>query len=226
MQSNIAHEFKTPLANISLPAELSYLEAADALEGRLMPDMALEKIRARMRYVLDQVKLASGRVEAVRETVAPSETPHDRISLVDVLEESLSAHAVRLVRQGIRIERVGWKDTPFIPGHAQQLEVAFSNLIKNAMESMIQLPEGRLRVLTLTIARGETWVEVGISDTGGGIPQELRDKIFEPRFSTKGEQGSGLGLGITSQIIQAHAGQVKLETSHSAGTVFSVRLPY
>ena len=105
------------------------------------------------------------------------------------------------------------------PIDAVQMQQVLVNLIKNAMQAMTKGG-------TLTLQTGETndHVWVSVSDTGGGIPQEQVNRIFEPFYNTK-KQGSGLGLMIVQRIVRAHGGRMELESHQGRGTNFRIWLP-
>jgi two-component system NtrC family sensor kinase len=95
------------------------------------------------------------------------------------------------------------------------------NIIKNAKEAM---PKGG--ILSVRTAREEDKVLIHIQDTGIGIPEEIRDKIFEAFFTTKQKvKGVGLGLSVCYGIIKDHGGKIKLESEEGKGTTFIISLP-
>jgi signal transduction histidine kinase len=96
---------------------------------------------------------------------------------------------------------------------------AVLNIVVNAMQAM---PEGG--ELSFEASAGENGAELRISDTGGGIPEELREKIFRLYFSTKNE-GSGIGLAMTFRIVQLHDGTIDFTSEPGKGTTFLIRLP-
>ena len=106
-------------------------------------------------------------------------------------------------------------------GRPALLTEALTNLILNAMDAM---PEGG----TLTIATQHTPgrdVRVTVADTGIGMSESVRQRIFEPFFSTKGEAGSGLGLSMTYSIVRRHGGEIRVDTAPGAGTTFTLIFP-
>jgi two-component system NtrC family sensor kinase len=102
-----------------------------------------------------------------------------------------------------------------------ELRQAFVNLALNAMEAMGKA--GRLTVETRAAEDGAA-VEIAISDSGPGIPEEIRSKIFDPFFTTK-EKGTGLGLSVVYGIVQRHRGTIDLVSAPGQGTCFTLRFP-
>jgi len=112
-----------------------------------------------------------------------------------------------------------------VQGDKRSLEQVFTNLISNSIQAMQEMGHGTLAIkMSKNVnGNGRSFVQVDISDTGPGIPDESRHRIFEPFFTTK-KNGTGLGLAITKQIVTAHKGSIHL-TSFPGGTVFHVKLP-
>jgi signal transduction histidine kinase len=139
----------------------------------------------------------------------------------------LVRRAVKLVQhkadlQSIEISVDIAEDVPEVVCDGNQIEQACLAVIMNAIEAMHDGGELRVRVLRY----GEEQVEIAVEDTGGGIPEEIRMKIFEPFFSTKAEgQGTGLGLSVMYGIVQRHGGQVKVESEMGRGTKMRIVLP-
>ena len=97
----------------------------------------------------------------------------------------------------------------------------FINLVKNGLQSIPRKPKGVDSHLT---AVKDQWAVVSISDNGKGIPEEIRDKLFQPNFTTK-SAGMGMGLAISSNIVRSLGGKIWYETWPDKGTVFFVSLP-
>lgn len=115
-------------------------------------------------------------------------------------------------------------DLPPINGDTDQLTQVFTNLALNAAQAMHGWPKER-RITISSWLDGET-VTIAVVDTGPGIPDELRKKVFEPFFSTKtGTGGTGVGLSLCLNIIETHGGKVRLETSPGGGATFTILLP-
>jgi signal transduction histidine kinase len=132
--------------------------------------------------------------------------------LITFLQEEASS-------QGIRIQAETDSDLPLIKMDHEKLTQAFLNIMKNGMQAMEQ--GGVLHVETQFF---KDRVEVSFSDSGSGIPPEQMEKIFNYYYTTK-EKGVGLGLPIAHRIIEAHGGQLKVESQVGFGTKVTITLP-
>nr|WP_237488125.1 ATP-binding protein [Hufsiella ginkgonis] len=108
-----------------------------------------------------------------------------------------------------------------VKGDKDQLLRCFNNLIKNAIEA---IPENRKGLIRISIAQRNDKVFVEISDNGKGIPDGLRERIFNPNFTTK-SSGTGLGLAFVKQAIENMLGSIHFKTEHDVGTTFYITLP-
>ena len=111
------------------------------------------------------------------------------------------------------------EDLPALTGDREKLRQVFTNLVLNALQAM----DGAGTLTVATRLRGDM-VEVGVADTGPGIPPEVKAKIFNPFFTTK-RSGTGLGLSVSYGIVQALGGSIEVESALGGGSVFTVRLP-
>jgi two-component system NtrC family sensor kinase len=112
-------------------------------------------------------------------------------------------------------------DTPALKIDPDQVQQVFLNLILNARDAM---PEGGRLDIAVREQGGE--VEMVFADTGSGIEPEVRDKVFDPFFSTKGPtKGTGLGLSICYSIIKDHGGTIEMDSETGRGTRFTIRIP-
>jgi signal transduction histidine kinase len=115
------------------------------------------------------------------------------------------------------------EDIPRINGDPRSLDQVFTNLITNAVDAMSKTGGTLAIKIGLNHELAKQQVEVLISDNGPGIPEEIKDRIFEPFVTTK-SHGTGLGLAITKRIITAHRGRI-LVNSFPGGTIFSICIP-
>src|SRR6185503_12075763 len=105
-------------------------------------------------------------------------------------------------------------------GSASELREVFVNLIVNAVDAM---PRGGK--LSINCVHADGRLKLKFSDNGMGMPDDVRQKIFEPFFSTKGAHGTGLGLSVSYSIIERHAGSISVNSEHGSGTTFNIDLP-
>jgi PAS domain S-box-containing protein len=105
-------------------------------------------------------------------------------------------------------------------GSASELREVFVNLIVNAVDAM---PQGGC--LSISCSRTKDRLQLNFSDTGGGMSEDVREKVFEPFFSTKGANGTGLGLSVSYSIIERHGGSIRVESAPGRGTTFKIELP-
>jgi two-component system nitrogen regulation sensor histidine kinase NtrY len=136
-----------------------------------------------------------------------------------IVENSLAVFAGRLT--SIRLIRRMSRDLPLVLADPEAMKRALGNLIDNAAEAMQQSLLREIRVETNLLANG--MVELVIADTGAGLTDEMRERLFLPYFSTK-QRGTGLGLAIAAKIIQEHQGTIRAESNVPAGARFIVEL--
>jgi len=130
----------------------------------------------------------------------------------------------RLARENIQQHVQVSSDYPVVMGDARTLEQVFTNLISNAVDAMRENGGAlTIHIRTLKDAADRDQVELSVSDNGPGIPEEHRERIFDPFFSTS-RNGTGLGLAIAKRIVTAHRGTIDV-ASVPGGTVFQVILP-
>ena len=103
-----------------------------------------------------------------------------------------------------------------------KLKQVLLHLVKNAWEAMADQPE---KVWSIRVTEGDGMVRISVEDSGPGIALKYRERVFQPFFSTKGKSGSGLGLAIVKKIVEAHGGQVGVESKPGGGTTVSMAWP-
>jgi PAS domain S-box-containing protein len=210
LAAGVAHELNNPLTGI--------LGFAELLLNTVPPDTPfrrdLETIARQARRARDIVR---NLLDFARQT-RPQRLPADVNSL---LCQTLDLVRQHLENNGVVIEEDYAPDLGLLTLDAGQMKQVFLNLITNAAHAM---PEGgKLRVRT---ARLGDEVAVAVSDTGEGMPPEIRERIFEPFFTTKrvGE-GTGLGLSISLGIVREYGGRIAVESLPGQGSTFTVWLP-
>jgi len=221
-----AHEIKTPLANISLPAEITYMELLDVEQGKRKVEDVLPQIKERMKDIMLQTMKASDKIEAVRQFSKPGDIQVEHVELQRVLHSSLSLldHMIRKLAVKVLLN-IPEKIAP-VRGNPKQLEIVLVNLIKNAAEAMANMSStGLARNLWINAFEDNGWIVIEIKDSGPGIRKTDVGHVFEAYFTTKGSTGTGMGLFLSHQVIKAHGGTIDVKSEEGCGTLFTIRLP-
>jgi signal transduction histidine kinase len=194
----------------------------DALEAVLRRLAAILSLYRLSEEVRESTARISELVRAIKEYSWMDTTPEREIDIHAGLENTLTILKHRL-RGDIRVERNYDPDLPLICAHGGELNQVWTNLIHNAIDAM--LDSSGEKILGIRTASQAADVLVEITDSGSGIPADIRDRIFEPFFTTKQHnEGTGLGLDIVFRIVRKHYGDIRFE-SHPGRTSFQVRLP-
>jgi two-component system, NtrC family, sensor histidine kinase AtoS len=208
-----AHEVRNPINNISSGLQL----LASMNEDDAFFQDALNRMQSdcgRLDHLMESVLAFSRPVESVLQPV----------NIAALLQKILNRWHPRLARVNVKDHFHVAEDTPDVLGDLRSLEQVFTNLISNAVEAM-STTGGTLaiRISTSDIIANRPQVEITVSDSGSGIPDSIKERLFEP-FVTSKTHGNGLGLAITKRIVTAHQGTIQLN-SFPGGTVFQVYLP-
>jgi PAS domain S-box-containing protein len=218
----VAHEIKNPLTPISLSAEqigrhIERLDGAMRSAGAESPSIGV--IRRCSEVISGSVESMRGLVDQFASLAQfPTAMPRPA-DLNTIVENSLALFAGRT--QNIRIVRRFAKDLPLVLADPEAMKRALGNLVDNAVEAMQTSLLRELRISTAMLASG--MVELTVADTGAGLTDEMRERLFLPYFSTK-QRGTGLGLAIAAKIIQEHGGTIRAEKNEPAGAKFIVEL--
>ncbi len=224
LAAEIAHEVGTPLNVIAVRAKATAKRAGEPEVVTKNAEIIAEQTARITRIIQRLLDFARRKVGAPgRERVNLNELS---LTTMELLSAQLSAGKVktRLVRA---------EGLPAVEGDADRLQQVLINLLLNAQQAM---PDGgALTVETsqlqrtrpgLTEGPAQRFVQLEVTDSGIGIPREIRDKIFDPFFTTKkGSGGTGLGLAVCSGIVKEHDGWIDVEDAPGGGTVFRVLLP-
>lgn len=203
ISAGIAHELRNPMGVIAGYTKLLSKKADNSLKPTV--DAISKEIIVMDRIISDFLSFAK-----------PAELNISDIDLKTIIENCVSSAVGE--RKDILIN-LGIDDLPVIKGDEVLLRQAFINLIQNSVEAMPQ--GGKLSIRALPLK--EDCLDISISDTGHGISENIKDRIFLPFFTTK-EKGTGLGLAIVHKIVVSHGGNILVESSEK-GTTFRIRLP-
>lgn len=216
--AGMAHEIRNPLTGIT-----SYLYT---LEQMCEQKTLLPKDIDLMKQIVGQLKLASHKVDAVIKRVldfSKPTAPHMvSIDINQRLENILNLTAVTMRKAGIKLTTSLSKELPNCYGDVVLIEQVFLNLIQNAGRALQAAPKEKKVEITSYFM--DNHIHVDISDSGPGVPEDLREKIFDPFFTTSSD-GSGIGLSIAQRIITDHNGTISLQTSKLGGAQFILTLP-
>lgn len=223
LAAEIAHEVGTPLNVIG--------GRARTLERKADKP---EAVRKNAGIIADQAARITKIIQQMLDLSRRKMTKHEEVDLVACTDAALSLLEHLMEQDGIEVKNAIPRDLTAVTGDADALQQVFINLILNAVQAM---PEGGTLALSAEVARRrkggldlaapQDFVSVGIHDTGAGIPEEVRDQIFEPFYSTKEHgEGTGLGLTVVHGIIKEHDGWIDVAAGEEGvGTSFHVYLP-
>ena len=216
MSAAIAHELNQPLTAITnyVSAALRMLAAKDTAPGKqAILIEAMEKAAA-------QALRAGSIIQHLREFVEKREAERDCEDLNGVVEEAITLGLVGAAESSVMVTRELSRTRLPVMINRIQIQQVVMNIIRNGIEAMANSPQ---QEMTLTTAREGDFAVITISDTGPGLPPEIRANLFQPFVTTK-EKGMGIGLNICQSIAEAHGGHIEAPVV-AAGAVFRIRLP-
>ncbi|WP_417396649.1 two-component system sensor histidine kinase NtrB [Gimesia chilikensis] len=211
LATGLQHEIKNPLSALSLHVQL--LE--EALESQNRSD----EIDEMLEVIQTEVKRLTSVLEGFRDYASMSEPGRSRVDLTALINKLVRFIRPQAEQQKVKVEvKLPQEKPPEIMADSVHIDQVLLNLALNAIQAM---PGGG--VLTIGLNQEGDWLRISITDTGKGIPAELRERIFDPYFTTRHE-GTGMGLALCEKIVRQHDGTIDFNTSPS-GTSFSVLLP-
>jgi PAS domain S-box-containing protein len=210
LTAGVAHELNEPLGNILGFAQLS--SKATDLPEQVYSDLDnIIKAALHAREIIKKLMFFS-RQTPPRETL---------VNLNRLIEDGIYLFEARCAKNGIIVTKKLYQDLPTIKADLSQLQQVFTNLIVNALQAMPK--EGKLDIET---SCDEDHVYLLVQDTGIGMTKETLKQIFLPFFTTKDiKQGTGLGLSVVHGIVNAHGGNIDVESRIGHGTCFRIKFP-
>ena len=229
MLGDIAHEMKNLLMPVVTGTELLDSELQDlhnnisqlhshstqASHGRCME--IVEMINSSGKRLRDHVKDLADCVK-----ILSSEPQFNACRISKIVAQVFEPLRFQAREQGISLRTEGLEDLPEVEADGRRLFHAFFNLINNALSETP--PGGLVNVKGILEADGET-VLLSFTDTGRGMPPEVRDNLFTRQGLSTKQAGTGLGIKIIKSVVDAHSGYITVESQEGRGTTFYVRLP-
>jgi len=208
MVAAVSHEIRNPLGIIMSSAELLTKKTVSDTPSSAIPDIIVEEAGRLNNIITDFLNFAKPKA------------PHFvACRIEDILEKNIKFLASDIKGTAYHIEKKTLTDLPQITADPNMLYQAFLNLLINARQAM---PEGGKIMIELTA--NDSKVKIHFEDEGPGIEPDVLSKIWDPFFTTK-ETGTGLGLGIVKNIIEAHDGQISFENRPVKGARMTIELP-
>ena len=241
LAASVAHEIGNPLNALHIHLQLMDRELkklklpanglnrlVDSISPRSrarpgQPDPNVAESLNKLENYLSVAKGEIGRLDYIvtqfLQAIRPTPPQLKLAFMNEVVGETLDLLRPELENRGLTIKEKLGRQMPASPIDVAQIKQVLVNLIKNAMQAMT-----KGGTLTVQTGSGMDEVWVSIADTGGGIPQEKINRIFEPFYTTK-QKGTGLGLMIVQRVVRDHGGRIELESNVGKGTIFRVWLP-
>lgn len=213
LAAGIAHEIGNPLNSLTIHLQLLQRRAAK------LPPEQFKELENSLSIANNEVARLDQIITQFLKAIRPTALELKQENLNFIITESLSFLEEEIKNRKIEIDLSLEKNLPQLPLDRNQIKQALYNIVRNSFQAM--RTGGLIRIVT---GFDETHVWVSIGDTGGGIPSEEFDKIFQPYFTTKTD-GNGLGLHIIQRIVRAHHGEIMLENAKGKGLIFTIRIP-
>jgi PAS domain S-box-containing protein len=205
-----AHEVRNPINNIRMGLEVLSSNYSEQ-----------DPVQEEIERLVNDIDRLEDLMKSILSVSRPREYKMGPVNVLGLIESLLYRWKPRMTRYNIIPDIKSVKSNLSAKGDKRSLEQVFTNIIQNGINAM-KNNGGKLSIRIADQQNPDT-VSIDISDTGPGIPAEIIDRIFEPFFSTN-QDGTGLGLAITKQIVNAHNGQITVN-SVPGGTVFRITLP-
>jgi two-component system cell cycle sensor histidine kinase/response regulator CckA len=209
--SGVAHELNNPLAAIAAFAELLKEGSADAAV-------------AESAHIIHGEALRAGRViQTLLDFAKHQQRTLQPVAIPDVVDRVLALQRTSLKKCRITTSVAFGSQIPHLRGDPRELQQVLLNAVVNASQAIAAT--GRPGRIEITARESDAHVVVSVEDSGPGVPPEVLERAFEPFFSTKGEEGTGLGLSLSSGLVRAMGGRMWLQNVEGSGARLSFELP-
>ncbi|UII56464.1 ATP-binding protein [Cytobacillus spongiae] len=219
MTAGLAHEVKNPLGTVQMASDVIETEFNDLLEKYSIKDMSSDIIQEALKDIQDEIQRLNELVRRFLQFSREHKKDETIFNLKSLLNETLHLLSHQFRKKAIHISTSYSSDQLRIKGDRSQLIQALLNIFLNAIEAVTE--KGEIHV---SVEEVKDKYELTIADNGIGISEQKINRIFNPFFSTK-QEGTGLGLWITHDIITTNNGQIEVESELGKGTTFIISLP-
>ncbi len=213
MAAGVAHEVRNPLGGILLYATMLEKDLAETPEQRRLAEQISEASR-RLDGIVEDILSFAGQRELRCRPVALDGLIRD---VVEMLRPRWTTSGCEVCGEAVEADVV-------IEADAIQVQRAVLNVVSNAIEAAETRSDGRVEIALLRPRPSERFATMRVSDNGPGVSAELKDRIFNPFFTTK-DSGTGLGLAIVHSVVESHGGRVSVSRRKGGGAVFSLSFP-
>ncbi len=217
MAAVLAHEIKNPMNSIIINMEV--LKGFVHEMARSSQTANSEKVLRYFEVVSDEIRRLDKVIKGFLDLAAPPQPAKSLFSLNQVIQKTADFMKEEFLKKNVSFEFELTENLPRLLGDPDQIRQALLNLLLNSVQAM---PNGG--TIRLSTGFDEKTIFVKVQDSGQGIPEQIRAKIFSPYFTTK-EKGSGLGLAIVRRIVREHGGYVDLQSEVGKGSSFQLIFP-
>jgi signal transduction histidine kinase len=205
--AGVAHELRNPLATLRLRAQMTY---------RVVADLSL---RQGCTIMLEEISRLDGIVERLLYFARPLNVSAQPFNLVELVRDCVESKRALVANDSIDLRYEPGDSTVTVRGDRAKLRQVLDNILSNAFEALDSKGTVHLKIHTQ-----DGFATVECADSGHGIAENIRDKVFDPFFTTR-DKGTGLGLSIAYEIVQAHNGRIEVNSGAQVGTVVRIYLP-
>ncbi|MEL7049716.1 MAG: PAS domain S-box protein [Pseudomonadota bacterium] len=214
LASALAHELNQPLTAIT-----NYASAA----RRLIKSQKVDEATQLVLKAGDQAQRAGEIIHHLRQFIERGDTERGWANLVSTVSEGARLGLIGTQDHKVRFEMQTEDDLPEVMIDRVQIQQVVQNLVRNAVDAMRDQMEDQ-HILLEVMRRGTTQVDVVVEDSGPGLSEEVKKKLFQPFVTTKAD-GMGVGLSVCRNIVEAHGGRLTGENQHNGGARFRFTLP-
>jgi C4-dicarboxylate-specific signal transduction histidine kinase len=217
LTASIAHEVNQPLA-----AVVANADACVAWLSRETPDLA--EARSAAERATQGATRASEVIVRIRSLITKATPEKSKVQINQVIEQTAAVAERQAANNHVAIKLELSPDLPVVVGDSIQLQQVILNLVVNGIEAMTTVTDRPKMLILRTEPENKNQIRVSVQDTGIGLTEEVKGRLFEPFFTTR-SKGMGMGLSISRSIIEAHGGRLWAESNGSDGATFQFTLP-